>query len=381
MSTYQATKFEELVTDTTWSEEFSSGDDSSFSSSCSPWSSLSYFSGISSNEEEDELEMLLKELTCDGGDFSGPRNADVLVDNFANNRFGRPDHVHHDISSNGSLVISAEPFLDSPSCGIVPEDTPVYIVSVERALPVVLSSEPPQHFEESRTWLSYQQYTPHFDLPATLNFRDLVDEEGAGINIPWTFLTNQTIKPLNKSQQDTVQPSKTPPNEIDVLCSTLGGLGEPIHNHESGHASQEEALVREQEGSFGRTADLQKNSGNKTSSMTGGNMVTTMMLKNIPCKRTQEEILCHIDQLGYGGKYDFFYLPKNRQQSANLGYGFINFKAAEDAARFEAEMTGFRFSHTSSKRCVVVPAHVQGLSNNIMESKQNQRLQCSSISQ
>merc|ERR1719267_285001 len=88
-----------------------------------------------------------------------------------------------------------------------------------------------------------------------------------------------------------------------------------------------------------------------------------MMLKNIPCKRSEEEIMLHIDQLGYGGKYDFFHLPKNRQLSANLGYGFINFKAAEDAARFEIEMTGFRFSHSSSKRCVVVPARVQGLSN------------------
>merc|ERR1712107_898267 len=86
----------------------------------------------------------------------------------------------------------------------------------------------------------------------------------------------------------------------------------------------------------------------------------TMMLKNIPCKRSQEEILRHIDQQGYGGKYDFFHLPKNRQLCANLGYAFINCISAKDAARFEVEMTGFRFTHTSAKRCVVVPAHVQG---------------------
>jgi len=315
----------------------------------------------------------------DGTNFSPPRNPDQLIDNFADNRFGRSDQLHGNISSNGSLVISAEPLLDSPFCGIVPKDTPVYIRGVgndgKRAVPVVLSSEPPQHFEESGTWLPYQQHRPPFDLRATLNFRDLVDEEGAGINIPWSFLAYQSVKPLNKNHQDALQPSTTQPNEIHDQCSTLDGLGEPIHNHPSGHACQKKALVHAQEGSFGGTGYLQKNNGDETSSTTGGNMITTMMLKNLPCKRSQEEILRHIDQLGYGEKYDFFYLPKNRQQSANLGYGFINFKAEEDAARFEVEMTGFRFSHTSSKQCVVVPAHVQGLSNNLMEFKRTQKLQ------
>merc|ERR1719240_24899 len=144
---------------------------------------------------------------------------------------------------------------------------------------------------------------------------------------------------------------------------------------------QKKALVHEKEGSFGQTGYLQKNMGNETSSTTGGDMVTTMMLKNIPCKKSQEEILRHIDELGYGGKYDFFHFPKNRQRSANLGYGFINFEKAEDAARFEVEMTGFRFSHTSLKRCVVVPAHIQGLFNNLMEFKQIHKLQHSSLSQ
>merc|ERR1712007_215563 len=118
--------------------EFSSGDDSSCSSSCSPWSSLPDFSDSSSNEEEDELEMIphykqngcfledckndllfscvgqddgIKEITFDGVDFSRPRNPDQLIDNFDNNSFGRPDHLSYDISSNGSLVISAEPLL------------------------------------------------------------------------------------------------------------------------------------------------------------------------------------------------------------------------------------------------------------------------------
>jgi len=297
--------------------------------------------------------------------------------------FDHPDRLNHDISSNGSLVISAEPLVDSPFCGSVPKDTPVYIIGVandgEIAVPVMLSSEPPQHFEESGTWLPHEQDTPQLDLRATLNSRDLVDEEGAGINIPWTFLANHTIKPLNKDNQDEVQSSKTQPNEIDVQCSTLDGLGAPIHNHTSKNACKKKALVREQEGSSGRTGYFLKSTNNETSSTASGDMVTTMMLKNIPCKRSQEEILRHIDQQGYGGKYDFFHLPKNRQLCANLGYAFINFISAKDAARFEVEMTGFRFTHTSAKRCVVVPAHVQGLSNNLTAFKRTQERQHSSI--
>lgn len=106
--------------------------------------------------------------------------------------------------------------------------------------------------------------------------------------------------------------------------------------------------------------------------------ITTMMLKNIPCRKSQEEVMMHIDAKGFTNRYDFFYLPRDVKFRANLGYAFINFLTPEDAANFEAEMNGYRFSGSgSSKACAVVPAHVQGLMNNLAAFKRTEVMRSS----
>ena len=35
------------------------------------------------------------------------------------------------------------------------------------------------------------------------------------------------------------------------------------------------------------------------------------MLKNIPCRKSQEEVMAHIDSGGFEERYDFFYLPRD----------------------------------------------------------------------
>jgi len=97
--------------------------------------------------------------------------------------------------------------------------------------------------------------------------------------------------------------------------------------------------------------------------------VTTMMIRNIPCRCTIEKVLSDIDALGYAGTYDFFYLPQTRKRSSNLGYAFINFRTSETARHFESSMVGHRFCFSknqpkSSKICAVSPAAIQGLENN-----------------
>lgn len=106
--------------------------------------------------------------------------------------------------------------------------------------------------------------------------------------------------------------------------------------------------------------------------------IVTMMLKNIPCRKAQEEVMSHIDGKGFSHKYDFFYLPRDVKFRANLGYAFINFVTPEDAAAFQAEMNGYRFANSgSSKACVVVPAHVQGLMNNLAAFKRTEVMRSS----
>lgn len=93
--------------------------------------------------------------------------------------------------------------------------------------------------------------------------------------------------------------------------------------------------------------------------------VYTVMIKNIPCGCSQEEVLSAIAAGGFENAYDFFYLPTRRSKD-NFGYAFIGFPEAQSARSFAAKMNGFRFaSRRSVKTMVVVPARVQGLENNL----------------
>jgi len=91
-----------------------------------------------------------------------------------------------------------------------------------------------------------------------------------------------------------------------------------------------------------------------------GESITSLMLCNLPCRLTQQQLAGIIESLGFGGKYDFMYLPASRG-SANLGYGFVNFKTPEDATRFSAAFTNYRVLHSrSTKVFSVKPARLQG---------------------
>eukprot|EP00927_Polykrikos_kofoidii_P029183 TRINITY_DN25280_c0_g2_i1.p1 TRINITY_DN25280_c0_g2~~TRINITY_DN25280_c0_g2_i1.p1 ORF type:complete len:630 (-),score=148.37 TRINITY_DN25280_c0_g2_i1:214-2103(-) len=115
-----------------------------------------------------------------------------------------------------------------------------------------------------------------------------------------------------------------------------------------------------------RTDYAKKAEGGFLSEGTEAVPITTMMLRHIPCRKSQEDVMAHVDRCGFGGRYDFLYLPSDKRCGANLGYAFVNFLTPADASRFESEMSGYSFPGCSSaKACEVVPAHVQGLSQNL----------------
>jgi hypothetical protein len=51
--------------------------------------------------------------------------------------------------------------------------------------------------------------------------------------------------------------------------------------------------------------------------------LTTMMIKNIPVKCMQSDLLKLIDTKFYG-KYDYFYLPMDLKTHQSVGFAFIN---------------------------------------------------------
>mmetsp|Transcript_69424 Transcript_69424/g.192084 ORF Transcript_69424/g.192084 Transcript_69424/m.192084 type:complete len:380 (-) Transcript_69424:207-1346(-) len=73
-------------------------------------------------------------------------------------------------------------------------------------------------------------------------------------------------------------------------------------------------------------------------------VVTTLMICNLPCRVTHEEL---------------------ERNNSNRGYAFINLLTVEDARRCIEIFDGYRFRHMGSKKvCSVKPARLQGFSAN-----------------
>lgn len=87
---------------------------------------------------------------------------------------------------------------------------------------------------------------------------------------------------------------------------------------------------------------------------------TTLMVRNIACSFTAEQIREELYNRGFDGLYNFFYLPTFRRSGTNCGYFFLNFKKPEAAARFKEQMHGKSLGR-SAKLCKVVAAEWQGL--------------------
>eukprot|EP00928_Gymnodinium_smaydae_P060294 TRINITY_DN4390_c2_g2_i1.p1 TRINITY_DN4390_c2_g2~~TRINITY_DN4390_c2_g2_i1.p1 ORF type:complete len:457 (-),score=97.00 TRINITY_DN4390_c2_g2_i1:102-1364(-) len=94
--------------------------------------------------------------------------------------------------------------------------------------------------------------------------------------------------------------------------------------------------------------------------------ITTLMLRNIPNKYTQNTLMQEINDNGFQGCYDFFYLPMDIHNRSNVGYAFINFEFPEDAKRFQDAFVEHRFQRFHSRKIgSVCVAHVQGLAANL----------------
>lgn len=92
---------------------------------------------------------------------------------------------------------------------------------------------------------------------------------------------------------------------------------------------------------------------------------TTVMMRNLPNKYTQQMLLEKLHELGFAGTFDFLYLPIDRETSANKGYCFINFTEPYYAWMLKTSCEGQKMGRfNSSKEVSVVPASLQGFEAN-----------------
>lgn len=96
---------------------------------------------------------------------------------------------------------------------------------------------------------------------------------------------------------------------------------------------------------------------------------TTVMLRNIPNKYTQEMLVEQLE-LDFAREFDFIYLPTDFKNRCNMGYAFINFRSTGTRERFVTAFNGLQVRRclpgvNSSKIVEVMPARIQGLERNV----------------
>jgi len=88
---------------------------------------------------------------------------------------------------------------------------------------------------------------------------------------------------------------------------------------------------------------------------------TSVFMRNVPNDYTRTRLVELLHAEGFGGTYDFVYLPVDFRSSSGLGYAFINFLSLDISERFRQHFTGFnRWSVASDKVCQVTWSSLQG---------------------
>jgi len=90
---------------------------------------------------------------------------------------------------------------------------------------------------------------------------------------------------------------------------------------------------------------------------------TTLMIRNIPNKYTQDMFLEFVNET-HKGKYDFIYLPIDFKNKCNVGYAFINFIDPVSIIDLFTRIQGKKWTRFNSEKiCAVSYGRIQGKEN------------------
>jgi hypothetical protein len=95
---------------------------------------------------------------------------------------------------------------------------------------------------------------------------------------------------------------------------------------------------------------------------------TTIMIRNIPNRYNQRDLVLELEEMGLTDSFDFVYLPIDRSTRATLGYAFVNFVNSTWANKCMNDFQGYRFKKyrgVANKLAAVSVAYLQGLEKNL----------------
>lgn len=109
--------------------------------------------------------------------------------------------------------------------------------------------------------------------------------------------------------------------------------------------------------------------GNLPGDRLGNSSATTLMVRNIPVRYTQEMLL---KEWPNKGTYDFLYLPICIKKRCNTSFAFINFISPEEAREFADKWHHERLLFFSARKPLDISlADLQGLEKNLLQCMNN----------
>lgn len=92
-----------------------------------------------------------------------------------------------------------------------------------------------------------------------------------------------------------------------------------------------------------------------------GSDKTTVMVRNIACRFTEQDVRQILDEEGLAGTYDSVHVPESFSKGANRGYAFVSFFSPLHVLMCTERLSGRKFGCSSTvKLCQVSMAHTQG---------------------
>jgi hypothetical protein len=89
--------------------------------------------------------------------------------------------------------------------------------------------------------------------------------------------------------------------------------------------------------------------------------VVALMSRRVPRRYTQEELKSEIENAGFEGCFDVFYLPMDERHKRNRGFAFVNFVDSSFAAHFHKIFHDQHLSsHAARHPLEVVASELQG---------------------
>jgi len=104
----------------------------------------------------------------------------------------------------------------------------------------------------------------------------------------------------------------------------------------------------------------------KKHAATSDDCVTTVMVRNLPNRLSQNRMIEELNNLGFNDTFDFLYIPLDLGTMSNVGYAFVNFTHPVWAAKCMQMLPGASLTRKSSGKVIATsPAYLQGLEANM----------------